>query len=146
MMLLDLDRVTSYYGKTPILKEIGLGLPEGQCLCVLGRNGVTEVTLIDSLESVDKSMPAFREVLKNFSYKSGESYSEFKSGDKIAEYGLGALVLGGAAAVGYKLGFFATLGVFFKKFFKLIIAGVVAIAAGIKKLFSFGTGSKRSDG
>lgn len=113
---------------------------------VLGRNGVTEVTLIDSLESVDKSMPSFREVLKNFSYKSGESYSEFKSGDKIAEYGLGALVLGGAAAVGYKLGFFATLGVFFKKFFKLIIAGVVALAVGIKKLLSFGTGSKRSDG
>ncbi len=112
---------------------------------VLGRNGVTEVTLIDSLESVDKSMPSFREVLKNFSYKSGESYSEFKSGDKIAEYGLGALVLGGAAAVGYKLGFFATLGVFFKKFFKLIIAGVVAVAVGIKKLLSFGTGSKRSD-
>ena len=113
---------------------------------VLGRNGVTEVTLIDDLESVDKSLPGFREVLKNFAYKSGESYSEFKSGDKIAEYGLGALVLGGAAAVGYKLGFFATLGVFFKKFFKLIIAGVVAVAAGIKKLFSFGTGSKRSDG
>lgn len=113
---------------------------------VLGRNGVTEVTLIDDLESVDKSLPGFREVLKNFSYKSGESYAEFKSGDKIAEYGLAALVLGGAGAVAYKLGFLATIGMFFKKFFKLIIAGVVALAVGIKKLVSFGTGSKRSDG
>lgn len=113
---------------------------------VLGREGVTEVTLVDDLASVEKSLPGFREVLKNFSYKSGQSYAEFKSGDKIAEYGLGALVLGGAAAVGYKLGFFATLAAFFKKFFKLIIAGVVAIAVGIKKLFSFGSGSKRSDG
>lgn len=111
---------------------------------VLGREGVTEVTLIDDLESVEKSLPGFREVLKNFSYKSGQSYAEFKSGDKIAEYGLGALVLGGAAAVGYKLGFFGTIAMFFKKFFKLVIAGIVALFAGIKKLFS--GGSKRSDG
>ncbi|AMB44336.1 urea ABC transporter ATP-binding subunit UrtE [Methylobacterium sp. AMS5] len=48
-MLLDLDRVTSYYGKTPILKEIGLGLPEGQCLCVLGRNGVGKTTLLRTI-------------------------------------------------------------------------------------------------
>ena len=49
MMLLDLDRVTSYYGKTPILKEIGVGLPEGQCLCVLGRNGVGKTTLLRTI-------------------------------------------------------------------------------------------------
>ncbi|QIJ74092.1 urea ABC transporter ATP-binding subunit UrtE [Methylobacterium sp. NI91] len=48
-MLLDLNRVTSYYGKTPILKEIGLGLPEGQCLCVLGRNGVGKTTLLRTI-------------------------------------------------------------------------------------------------
>ncbi len=48
-MLLDLDRVTSYYGKTPILKEVGLGLPEGQCLCVLGRNGVGKTTLLRTI-------------------------------------------------------------------------------------------------
>ena len=48
-MLLDLDRVTSYYGKTPILKEIGLGLHEGQCLCVLGRNGVGKTTLLRTI-------------------------------------------------------------------------------------------------
>ena len=48
-MLLDLDRVTSYYGKTPILKEVGLSLPEGQCLCVLGRNGVGKTTLLRTI-------------------------------------------------------------------------------------------------
>ncbi|OHV18209.1 urea ABC transporter ATP-binding subunit UrtE [Methylorubrum extorquens] len=48
-MLLDLDRVTSYYGKTPILKDVGLGLPEGQCLCVLGRNGVGKTTLLRAI-------------------------------------------------------------------------------------------------
>ena len=48
-MLLDLDRVTSYYGKTPILKDVALGLPEGQCLCVLGRNGVGKTTLLRTI-------------------------------------------------------------------------------------------------
>ena len=48
-MLLALDRVTSYYGKTPILKDLGFGLPEGQCLCVLGRNGVGKTTLLRTI-------------------------------------------------------------------------------------------------
>ena len=48
-MLLDLDHVTSYYGKTPILKEVGFALPEGQCLCVLGRNGVGKTTLLRTI-------------------------------------------------------------------------------------------------
>ncbi|CAO4136311.1 urea ABC transporter ATP-binding subunit UrtE [Methylorubrum extorquens] len=48
-MLLDLDRVTSYYGKTPILKDVALNLLEGQCLCVLGRNGVGKTTLLRTI-------------------------------------------------------------------------------------------------
>jgi uncharacterized membrane-anchored protein len=103
---------------------------------VLGRHGVTEVTLVDDVESVDKSLPGFREMLKQFNYKSGESYAEFKQGDKIAQYGLGALVLGGAAAVGYKLGFFATILAFFKKFAKIVIFGLIAVAVAVRKFFS----------
>ncbi|MBA9071502.1 urea transport system ATP-binding protein [Methylobacterium sp. RAS18] len=48
-MLLDLEHVTSYYGKTPILKDVALSLPEGQCLCVLGRNGVGKTTLLRTI-------------------------------------------------------------------------------------------------
>lgn len=48
-MLLSLGNVTSYYGKTPILKDIGFDLPEGQCLCVLGRNGVGKTTLLRTI-------------------------------------------------------------------------------------------------
>jgi uncharacterized membrane-anchored protein len=115
---------------------------------LLGRRGVTEVTLVDSLGKVDATLPEFRSLLKGFSYSSGESYSEFKSGDKISEYGLTALVLGGAAAVGYKVGFFGMLLVAFKKFAKLIIFGVVAVVAGIKKFFGNLFGGRRppSDG
>ena len=113
---------------------------------LLGRSGVMSAVLVSSPQTLNDDMKAFNGALAGYQFNAGEQYAEFKSGDKIAEYGLGALVLGGAGAVAYKLGFLGTLGVFFKKFFKFIIAGVVALAVGIRKLFSFGTGSKRSDG
>ncbi len=103
---------------------------------ILGRKGVTEVTLVDKLDSVEASLPEFRSLLKNFSYTTGESYAEFRAGDKIAKYGLGALVVGGAAAVAYKLGFFGLLLGFFKKFAKLVIVAIAFVIGGIKKLFT----------
>jgi urea transport system ATP-binding protein len=48
-MLLGMDKVTSYYGKTPILKDFSFSLPKGQCLCVLGRNGVGKTTLMRTI-------------------------------------------------------------------------------------------------
>ena len=47
--LLAMDRVTSYYGKTPILKDFSLQLEQGKCLCVLGRNGVGKTTLMRTI-------------------------------------------------------------------------------------------------
>ncbi|MGL5165422.1 MAG: ATP-binding cassette domain-containing protein [Afipia sp.] len=47
--LLAMDRVTSYYGKTPILKNFTFGLEQGKCLCVLGRNGVGKTTLMRTI-------------------------------------------------------------------------------------------------
>lgn len=111
---------------------------------VLGRRGVTKVTLIEDADKFDATLPAFRSLLKDFSYTTGESYAEFKQGDKIAKAGLGALVLGGAAAAAYKVGLLGGLLAFFKKGFKLIIVAIVAIGAGIKRLFGRITG-KNSD-
>lgn len=48
-MLMTMDRVTSYYGKTPILKDFSFDLPKGECLCVLGRNGVGKTTLMRTI-------------------------------------------------------------------------------------------------
>jgi len=48
-MLLSMDRVTSYYGKTAILKDFSFGVEEGKCLCVLGRNGVGKTTLMRTI-------------------------------------------------------------------------------------------------
>jgi urea transport system ATP-binding protein len=48
-MLLQMTDVTSYYGKTPILKNFSFGVRQGKCVCVLGRNGVGKTTLMRTL-------------------------------------------------------------------------------------------------
>lgn len=47
--MLRLDDVTSYYGKTPILHGINIDLKKGECLCVIGRNGVGKTTLMQTV-------------------------------------------------------------------------------------------------
>lgn len=109
---------------------------------LLGRHGVIEGTWVGDLEQLDSAVPAFRQVLKDFSFNGGETYAEYRPGDKVAKYGLGALVLGGAALGAAKFGLFAKLALLFKKGIKFIILGVVAIGAWIKNLF---TSKKRRD-
>lgn len=110
---------------------------------LLGRNGVTKVTLIEDRAQVDATLLQFRDILKSHKYSSGESYAEYRQGDRIAQYGLGALVLGGAAAAAAKFGLFAPLIVFLKKGWKLVAAGVVGAAMWIKNLFA---GGKKHEG
>ena len=55
-MLLNLEDVTSYYGKTPILQGIDLGIKEGHCLAVLGRNGVGKTTLVRTIMGLTTRM------------------------------------------------------------------------------------------
>ncbi|MDR2220474.1 MAG: DUF2167 domain-containing protein [Methylobacillus sp.] len=95
---------------------------------LLGRRGVMSATLVTSPETLDKDVAAFKQVLQGFDFNTGERYAEFKEGDRVAEYGLAALIAGGAAAVATKKGLL-----------KPIIAAIVALFAGIaaffKKLF-----------
>ncbi len=51
-----MNQVTSFYGKTPILKDISVDLEEGQCLCVLGRNGVGKTTLLRTIMGLTDRM------------------------------------------------------------------------------------------
>ena len=55
-MLLELEGVTSYYGKTPILQNVSLGVPEGRCMAVLGRNGVGKTTLMRTIMGLTTQM------------------------------------------------------------------------------------------
>jgi len=110
---------------------------------LLGRKGVTKVTLIEDRAHVDATLPQFREILRSHQYSGGESYAEYHQGDRIAQYGLGALVLGGAAAAAAKFGLFAPLILFFKKAWKLVAAVVVGAVMWIKNLI---TGRNKNEG
>ncbi len=89
---------------------------------ILGRTGVMSAVLVTSPQTLNEDMKAFSGALKGYEFVSGERYAEFKSGDKIAEYGLAALVIGGAAAAAAKSGLLKSLG----KFLWVIIGGAIA--------------------
>jgi uncharacterized membrane-anchored protein len=103
---------------------------------LLGRKGVMEVVLVCDPAELQKFLTPFHEVLAGYKFSTGENYTEYKPGDKVAKYGLGALVLGGAAVGAAKLGLFAWLAVFLKKGWKLVVVLVVAVAAVFKKAIS----------
>lgn len=102
---------------------------------ILGRSGVMSAVLVSGLQSLDQDTREFKAVMQNFNYNSGETYAEFRQGDKIAEYGLAALILGGAAAVATKKGFWAVIGGFIAAFWKALAAAAVAAVAGLGSIF-----------
>lgn len=102
---------------------------------LLGRRGVMEVVLVCDPEKLPTTLPKFKELLTGFNYKQGETYAEYRSGDKIAKYGLAALVTGGAVALAAKTGLLAGLLLFLKKGWKLVVVAVVAVFGFIKRLF-----------
>lgn len=95
---------------------------------LLGRKGVMHAVLVSTPERLDRDVEEFRAALGGYAFVAGERYSEFRAGDRIAEYGLAALVLGGAAAVATKTGFFKAFG-------KLIVVGAVALSGAVTALF-----------
>jgi uncharacterized membrane-anchored protein len=107
---------------------------------MLGRTGVMQVVLVLKPEQLSETLPTFRDLLAGYAYQTGHSYAEFRPGDKVAKYGLGALVVGGAAVGAAKLGLFAWLAVFLKKGWKLVVVAFAAAATFIKKLFGKLTG------
>jgi len=109
---------------------------------LLGRNGVMHVTLVCDPSILENVLPTYQNSLKGFSYKEGKAYAEYRKGDKVAAYGLTALIAGGALYGAAKLGFLAKFILFFKKGFKVIIIGVIAIFVGIKKFFARITGGE----
>lgn len=96
---------------------------------LLGRTGVMNATLVSDPETLQRDVASFKTSLAGFAFKPGEGYAEYREGDRVAEYGLAALVVGGAAAVAAKTGFLA-------KFWKLIVGGVVGLFALLGKLFN----------
>jgi uncharacterized membrane-anchored protein len=100
---------------------------------LLGRTGVMRVTLVDAPEKLASSKPAAEKILAAFGFRQGSRYSEWRDGDKVAQYGLTALVAGGAGAAAAKFGLFAVLGKLFAKMGKAIVLVIAAVGAAIAK-------------
>jgi uncharacterized membrane-anchored protein len=102
-------------------------------LRVLGRRGIlvlNAVAGISQLPQVEKATP---EILSMVDFTEGNRYADYKPGtDKLATYGLAALVAGGIAA---KTGLLKGLIVAILALKKFIIIGIVAVGAFIKKIF-----------
>ncbi|MFZ0749596.1 MAG: DUF2167 domain-containing protein, partial [Pyrinomonadaceae bacterium] len=71
---------------------------------LLGRRGVIEVTLVTRPENFAESLAQFKSMLTGFGFTQGQTYGEFRQGDRIAEYGLKGLIVGGGTAVLVKSG------------------------------------------
>lgn len=110
---------------------------------VLGREGYMAVTLVTGPDRLDASKVAFNKVMERFSYQPGKTYAEWRPGDKVAEYGLTALVAAGAGAAAVKLGLFQYL----VKFAKFIVVGIAGAAAAVGRFFKrlFGRGGDSSN-
>jgi uncharacterized membrane-anchored protein len=99
----------------------------------LGRAGYITFDLVTGVDTVEKNKAYVRELLSNLTFNKGKRYEDFNvSTDKIAEYGLLALI-GGVAVK--KLGLLALAGVFFLKFAKIIAAAAIAGFVAFKKFF-----------
>lgn len=108
---------------------------------ILGRGGVMEATLLIEPEQLNAVLPEFRKLLGGYSYTAGNQYAEYKSGDKLAQYGLAALVTGGGVALAASTGLLA-------KMWKLIVVAIAAVIGAIKKGFNalFGRNKQSADG
>jgi uncharacterized membrane-anchored protein len=105
---------------------------------ILGRQGVMSANLMVDPDKLNETLPQVKKVLTGYTFVEGKRYSQYVSGDKIAKYGLSALVVGGAVGLAAKTGLLAKLGVLLAKGAKLIIVGLVALGAGIKKMLGLG--------
>lgn len=107
---------------------------------VLGRRGTMNVDLIADREEYAALTGEFNTLMSGLHFTPGNRYSDFARGDKVAEYGLTALIVGGGAAVALKTGLLA-------KLWKFIVMGLVAAFAAIKKAFKaiFGKEEKIED-
>lgn len=100
---------------------------------VLGREGYISLNLITQASTVDQDKASARTLIAATSFDSGKRYTDFNSStDKVAAYGLAALVAGVAAK---KLGLLALLAAGMVKFAKVIILAVAGLGAALRKWF-----------
>ncbi|KOP78729.1 hypothetical protein AMS59_11140 [Lysinibacillus sp. FJAT-14745] len=103
---------------------------------LLSREGYISAILVSDPENLKKDRIVFNnKILKQFNLKQGQRYEDFdKKTDKVAEFGLTGLILGGAGlAVAKKAGLLAVLIPLLKKFWIVLLLFGGAIWGFIRK-------------
>jgi uncharacterized membrane-anchored protein len=99
---------------------------------VLGRRGylvLKSIASMDQLSEIEQNNP---KILSMVNFNDGNRYADFDPKiDKVAEYGIAALVVGVAA----KAGLFKLLLGMLAAFWKLILVGFAAVATSVRRLF-----------
>jgi uncharacterized membrane-anchored protein len=104
---------------------------------VLGRKGYVALNLMDDPETIEKSKVQGLAILRATTFKPGARYEDFdKKKDKVAEYGLAGLVLGGAGVAVLKLAKVGLIAKFGGKLLILLLAAKKAVV-----LFFVGAGA-----
>ncbi|MCL1961558.1 MAG: DUF2167 domain-containing protein [Desulfovibrionaceae bacterium] len=99
----------------------------------LGREGYISLNLVTNASELEKYKPEAMTLLAALQYGEGKRYADFNgSTDKVAAYGLAALVAGAAAK---KLGLLAVVLAALAKFGKLLIVAAAGALWGVRKFF-----------
>lgn len=79
--MLQLSNLNVYYGESHILRNVDMTIPEGEMVCLIGRNGVGKTTLLKTIMGLLKSRTG------NIIY--GEENINATTTDKRARLGIG---------------------------------------------------------
>jgi uncharacterized membrane-anchored protein len=100
---------------------------------VLGREGVLSMNAVSGMGQLAQIRADMQPLIQVAEFNDGHRYAQFNSKtDRLAEYGLGALIAGGVAA---KLGLFAKLGALLLPLWKFILAGLVGLGGFLGRMF-----------
>lgn len=101
---------------------------------VLGRQGVLELNAVASISDLPTIQRELPNILDFTNFTDGNRYADYQPGtDKLAKYGLAALVAGGLAS---KAGLFAKLGLLLLAAKKFLVVGLLVVASFFRKLFN----------
>jgi uncharacterized membrane-anchored protein len=97
---------------------------------LLGRWGVLSLNLVSTMDRLPQVRQAAAAFTSQAHFRPGAAYNDFNgTTDQVAEFGVGGLVAAGVGvAAAQKLGLLALLA----KFGKLILIGIIALAAGLR--------------
>jgi uncharacterized membrane-anchored protein len=101
---------------------------------VLGREGVLSMNAVATMPQLRRIREEMKPLIQVAEFNAGHRYADFDpKTDRLAEYGLGALIAGTVAG---KLGLFAKIGAFLLAFKKVIIMGVVGLGGLLLRVFT----------